>query len=29
VALVRHRAPETRFLPTAARPVPEHPGYSR
>ena len=27
VALVRHRAPETRFLPIAARPVPEHPGY--
>jgi hypothetical protein len=29
VALVRHRAPETRFLPIAARPVPEYPGYSR
>ena len=27
VALVRHRAPETRFVPIAARPVPEHPGY--
>jgi len=27
VALVRHRAPKTRFLPIAARPVPEHPGY--
>ena len=27
VALVRHRAPETRFLPIGARPVPEHPGY--
>ena len=27
VALVRHRAAETRFLPIAARPVPEHPGY--
>jgi hypothetical protein len=27
VALVRHRAPETRFLPIAARPVPEHPRY--
>ena len=27
VALVRQRAPETRFLPIAARPVPEHPGY--
>ena len=27
VALVRHRAPETRFLPIAARPVPDHPGY--
>ncbi len=26
VALVRHRAP-TRFVPIAARPVPEHPGY--
>ena len=27
VALVRHRAPETRFLPIAARPVPDHEGY--
>ena len=27
VALVRHRAPETRLLPIAARPVPDHPGY--
>ena len=27
VALVRHRAPETRFLPIAARSVPDHPGY--
>ena len=27
VTLVRHRAPETRFLPIAARPVPDHPGY--
>ena len=27
VALVRHRAPETRFLLIAARPVPKHPGY--
>jgi hypothetical protein len=27
VVLVRHRAPETRFLPIAARPVPDHPGY--
>ena len=27
VALVRHRASETRFLPIAARPVPDHPGY--
>ena len=27
VALLRHRAPETRFLPIAARPVPDHPGY--
>ena len=27
VARVRHRAPETRFLPIAARPVPEHPEY--
>src|SRR6188472_812767 len=27
VALVRHRAPETRFLPIAARPVPDHRGY--
>ena len=27
VALVRHRAPETRFLPIAARPVPDHPRY--
>ena len=27
VALVRHRAAETRFLPIAARPVPEHPEY--
>ena len=27
VALVRQRAPETRFVPIAARPVPEHPGY--
>src|SRR6478736_8242542 len=27
VARVRHRAPETRFLPIAARPVPDHPGY--
>jgi hypothetical protein len=26
-ALVRHRAPETRFLPIAARPVPDHPRY--
>jgi hypothetical protein len=26
VALVRQRATETRFLPIAARPVPEHPG---
>jgi hypothetical protein len=29
VALVRKRAPETRFLPIAARPVPDHPGFSR
>ena len=29
VALVRHRAPETRLLPIAARPVPKHPGISR
>ena len=29
VALVRQRASETRFLPIAARPVPDHPGYSR
>ena len=29
VARVRHRAAETRFLPIAVRPVPEHPGYSR
>ena len=27
VALVRHRAHETRFLPIASRPVPNHPGY--
>ena len=27
VALVRHRAPETRFVPIAARPVPDHKGY--
>ena len=27
VALVRHRAPETLFLPIAARSVPDHPGY--
>ena len=27
VALVRHRAPETRFLPIAARSVPDHRGY--
>ena len=27
VALVRHRAPETRFLTIAARSVPDHPGY--
>jgi hypothetical protein len=27
VALVRHHAPETRFLLTAARPVPDHRGY--
>ncbi len=27
MALVRHRAPETRLLPIAARPVPDHPGY--
>ena len=27
VALVRHRAPETHFLPIAARPVPDHPGH--
>ena len=27
VALVRHRAPETRFLPIAARPVPDRRGY--
>ena len=27
VALLRHRAPETRFVPIAARPVPDHPGY--
>ncbi|WP_421845731.1 hypothetical protein [Mycobacterium sp.] len=27
VALVRQRAPETRFLPLAARLVPDHPGY--
>ena len=27
VALVRQRAPETRFLPSAARPGPDHPGY--
>jgi len=27
VALVRQRAPETRFLPIAARPVPDHKGY--
>ena len=29
LALVRHRAPETHFLPIAARPVPDHPGISR
>ena len=29
VALVRQRGPETRFLPIAARPVPDHPGISR
>ena len=29
VALVRQRAPETRFRPIAARPVPDHPGYSQ
>jgi hypothetical protein len=27
VALVGHRAPETRFLPIAGRSVPDHPGY--
>ena len=27
VALVRQRAPEKRFLPIAARPVPDHRGY--
>ena len=27
VARVRHRAPETRFLPIASRPVPNHPGH--
>ena len=27
VALVRQRASETRFVPIAARPVPDHPGY--
>jgi hypothetical protein len=27
VARVRHRAPETQFLPIAARPVPDHKGY--
>ena len=27
VALVRQRASETRFLPIAARPVPDHPHY--
>ena len=27
VALVRQRAAETRLLPIAARPVPDHPGY--
>jgi len=27
VAPVRRRAPETRFLPIAARPVPDHKGY--
>ena len=27
VALVRHRAPDTRLLPIAARPVPDHPGH--
>jgi hypothetical protein len=27
VELVRQRAPETRFLPIAARPVPDHRGY--
>ena len=27
VALARHRAPETRYLPIASRPVPNHPGY--
>jgi hypothetical protein len=26
-ALVRQHAPEPRFLPIAARPVPDHPGY--
>jgi hypothetical protein len=29
VALVRHRAPETRFLPIAPRPVPDLRGISR
>ncbi|HTH84175.1 hypothetical protein [Mycobacterium sp.] len=27
MALLRHRAPETRFVPIAARPVPDHRGY--
>ena len=27
VTLVRHRVSETRFLPIAARPVPDYPGY--
>jgi hypothetical protein len=29
VALVRHRALETPFLPIAPRPVSDHPGISR
>jgi hypothetical protein len=29
VARDRHRGPEPRFLPIAARPVPDHPGISR